>query len=139
VICGEVLEHIEDDAAALQRIWELLSSNGQLLLSVPHRRDYWGPEDVWAGHQRRYEKDELHRKLEAAGFSIVEMMTWGYPIVWLYDRHVFPRLIQRERVLGKQGVPRRVAMSLLYLLFGFDRMFLDSGRGIGLIGLARKD
>lgn len=139
MICGEVLEHIEDDAAALQRMWELLSPNGQLLLSVPHRRDYWGPEDEWAGHQRRYERDELRRKLEAAGFSIVEMMTWGHPVVRLYDLHVFPRLIEREGVLEKQGVIRRVAMNVLYLLFRFDRMFLGSRRGIGLIGLARKD
>jgi SAM-dependent methyltransferase len=76
----EVLEHIEDDAAALDQWAQYLRSGGTLLLSVPARMRSWSDSDVWAGHFRRYEKDELRTKVSKAGFEIERLVTYGWPL-----------------------------------------------------------
>src|SRR3546814_6549126 len=55
----EVLEHIEDDHAALRQWLGWLKPGGILLMSVPAHPSQWNAADVWAGHFRRYRKREL--------------------------------------------------------------------------------
>jgi 2-polyprenyl-3-methyl-5-hydroxy-6-metoxy-1,4-benzoquinol methylase len=64
----EVLEHIEDDASALKKLSHMLRMDGKLVLSVPAKQNLYTAEDSFQGHVRRYERDELMGKLEAAGF-----------------------------------------------------------------------
>jgi len=81
IMAFEVLEHIEDDAGSLA-IWNsLLSDKGKLLLSVPAHISKFDAADIFAGHIRRYEKEELQKKLEAAGFRIVKLYSYGYPFI----------------------------------------------------------
>lgn len=79
VVACEVLEHIEDDILFLNKINSLLIDHGQLILSVPARQKYWAKDDEIAGHYRRYEKQELNRKLIQTGFSQIEIVSYGYP------------------------------------------------------------
>lgn len=76
----EVLEHIEDDGAALRKLFDLLGPGGFLILSVPAHQSAWGANDELAGHVRRYEKAELKKKLEAAGFEIRVLWSAAYPV-----------------------------------------------------------
>lgn len=76
----EVLEHIEHDQAALSMWSEYLRPDGTLLLSVPAHRRRWSNSDVWAGHFRRYERDELAHKIETAGFQKVVIQSYGWPL-----------------------------------------------------------
>lgn len=48
----EVLEHIEDDIAALTQWAEALRSDGRLLLSVPAHERKYGASDAMVGHVR---------------------------------------------------------------------------------------
>lgn len=81
VMAFEVLEHIEDDAASLA-VWNsLLSEKGTLLLSVPAHMSKFDAADTFAGHIRRYEKEELREKLAAAGFRTVKFYSYGYPFI----------------------------------------------------------
>ncbi|MGB6979099.1 MAG: class I SAM-dependent methyltransferase [Candidatus Acidiferrales bacterium] len=68
-----VLEHIEDDAACLRKIWEALAPSGHMLLFVPALRAIYGSLDLAFGHFRRYKKLELSAKIRGAGFNILEM------------------------------------------------------------------
>lgn len=79
VVACEVLEHIEDDRLFLQRTNNLLMGGGQLILSVPARQKYWSVDDVIVGHYRRYEKQELHEKLTEAGYSEINIISYGFP------------------------------------------------------------
>jgi SAM-dependent methyltransferase len=76
VIASEVLEHIDDDAAALAELARVLKPGGTMAVTVPA----WLPERVcWAladeyhapavpgGHVRIYREAELRAKLGAAG------------------------------------------------------------------------
>jgi glycosyltransferase involved in cell wall biosynthesis len=65
-----VLEHTNDDAAALRRVNALLQPGGRVVVFVPAGRGLFGSLDKGVGHQRRYERDELIAKLEEAGFEI---------------------------------------------------------------------
>jgi SAM-dependent methyltransferase len=76
----EVLEHIEDDTAALNTWAQYLRSGGTLLLSVPARMRSWGDSDVWAGHFRRYERDDLRSKVSTAGFEVERLVAYGWPL-----------------------------------------------------------
>lgn len=75
----EVLEHIKDDADALKKWSKWLRPNGRLILSVPSREKYWSDHDVWAGHCRRYERKQLTLLLEAAGFEVSVVESYGFP------------------------------------------------------------
>ena len=75
VIFWEVLEHIGDDAAALENIRGNLKMGGHLILSVPCRLSLWNIWDEYVGHLRRYEADELVQLLFRAGFQIVSFQS----------------------------------------------------------------
>ena len=92
-IAFEVLEHMVDDTGALAHLHRLLVPRGHLLVSVPAQMRQWGPSDVWAGHVRRYEREELRSKVEDAGFTIQRLWSLGFPLLRLTRgvRNIFYR------------------------------------------------
>lgn len=70
VVCLNVLEHIDDDIAALRRMGTLLESGGRLIILVPQYRFLMSEMDRQLGHYRRYSHTELKLKLEEAGLSV---------------------------------------------------------------------
>ena len=79
VVACEVLEHVEDDMHFLHRTNELLVEGGQLIISVPARQKYWSVDDEIVGHFRRYERQDLHKKLREAGYSRIKIIAYGFP------------------------------------------------------------
>ncbi len=67
----EVLEHIEEDRAAIERIKGLLSDNGHLIITVPAFMFLWSEHDIYFQHKRRYTKKQLEKLLSDAGYNIV--------------------------------------------------------------------
>jgi SAM-dependent methyltransferase len=70
VLLLDVLEHLDDDAAALRAARELLAPGGTLVVSVPAGPWLWGGHDVMLGHRRRYTAGELRARVTAAGFAV---------------------------------------------------------------------
>jgi SAM-dependent methyltransferase len=64
----DVLEHIEDDAAALMEARRLLRPDGRLFLTVPAFGFLLSADDVGAGHHRRYTAAGLAALLGRCGF-----------------------------------------------------------------------
>lgn len=86
-VCAfEVLEHIEDDVGALREWRWFLAPEGVLVLSVPARPELWHAGDDWAGHVRRYRRADLVRTVEAAGFSVLQVECYGFPLGNLMER-----------------------------------------------------
>lgn len=73
----DVLEHIEDDEAALNRLHSMLERDGHILITVPAYQWLWGTHDVTHHHFRRYTKKSLRRVLQSAGFDIVIITYWN--------------------------------------------------------------
>lgn len=87
LVCAfDVLEHIEEDAAALEQWHSWLRPGGVLLLSVPAHGSRWNAGDVWAGHYRRYEREGLVRLLAQNGFSVRVFECYGFPLANLTER-----------------------------------------------------
>ncbi len=72
-ILTDVLEHIEDDYAAVKTIYDRTVKGGYLYLSVPHYRDESLSEsELYFGHVRSgYTLQQIRRLLESVGFRII--------------------------------------------------------------------
>jgi len=102
LVCAfEVLEHIENDQAALESWSRLVQPGGSLLLSVPAWQDRFGPMDANVGHFRRYNPHELSSKLRSAGFADPLVTVYGWPLGFALEA-------VRNRVDGKKLAKAKV-------------------------------
>lgn len=66
-----VLEHIDDDLAALSELRRCLKPGGRLLIYVPAFTILFSAMDRRVGHLRRYRRGQLLGRLEQAGFEVL--------------------------------------------------------------------
>lgn len=66
----DVVEHIEDDLGFLRSVRVLMKPGGRLYVTVPAYGFLWSPEDVSAGHFRRYDMSGISQVLQQAGFEV---------------------------------------------------------------------
>jgi SAM-dependent methyltransferase len=112
LVCAfEVLEHIEDDAAALAEWASHLRPGGWLLLSMPAHQRRYGPFDELVGHIRRYDPDALDALLRRCGFDQVEVRQYGMPLGFLLEavRNAIGR--RRLAAAAQKSVAERTAAS----------------------------
>jgi SAM-dependent methyltransferase len=133
----DVLEHVEDDVAALQAIRKAMRPAGGAVLLVPQHPRLWSRMDNLAGHARRYTRRELLRKVRAAGLEPVEATSFVSTLLPAmvvsravrrllrrpYDpvaelrpagfNRFFERVLDGERRLIERGVSLPVGGSLL--------------------------
>ena len=76
VVAFDVLEHIEDDAAAAKSIYEALRPQGTFLVAVPADPRLWSAHDIAVDHVRRYTRQELVDLLVGAGFVLESVRSW---------------------------------------------------------------
>ena len=63
----DVVEHIEDDVAALKAMAACLAPGGKILVTVPAHQWLWSAHDVVNHHHRRYSKNTLAAAIAKAG------------------------------------------------------------------------
>ncbi|HEX8743032.1 MAG TPA: methyltransferase domain-containing protein [Thermoleophilaceae bacterium] len=73
VVSQNVIEHIEDDRAAVRAMAEALRPGGVLSLQVPAHPALYGELDRVYGHYRRYTRRALREVVEGAGLEVVEI------------------------------------------------------------------
>lgn len=86
ILACDVLEHIAEDTNALSQLFEALKPGGYCIITVPAGKSLWSETDVHAGHKRRYDRDEIIRKVKYSGFLPVRtsyFMTIPFPILWV--------------------------------------------------------
>lgn len=77
LIMLDVLEHIEDDGAALREAWRVLRPGGVAIISVPAYNFLFSPWDTYNRHYRRYTAAGLARVARAAGFDVTRRGYWN--------------------------------------------------------------
>jgi 2-polyprenyl-3-methyl-5-hydroxy-6-metoxy-1,4-benzoquinol methylase len=88
IVMHDVLEHIEHEGPAVERLRRLLAADGILVMSVPALPSLFGLHDDQLGHYRRYTRRSLRRTLSAQ-FEIVRLRYFGLafvPIAAYYSR-----------------------------------------------------
>ncbi len=152
MVCAfEVLEHIDDDAAALDEWRGHVRVGGHLLLSVPAWQHMFGPWDTLAGHYRRYSPAELDDKLRAAGFEPVTTRLYGWPLAFIMEvirDRLADRLDKKEDTLVQQSThsgrvlqpsKRLTDIAITVGVFPFQVLQrLVPGKGNGIVALARR-
>jgi trans-aconitate methyltransferase len=119
VTCIDVLEHVDDDRAALANL--LAMTRKYMLLSVP-----LGPlfktEARRMGHVHGYSRAELEDKIQAAGFEIVKSIQWGFPFYNIHRR--FANRMPETTSMGRYDGRKKLLSDFLYALF-----FLNTAPG----------
>lgn len=70
VLALDVLEHVEDDQAALTEVARVLRPGGVFLFTVPAFMALWRYHDEAYGHFRRYRRADFRRRVLDAGLEI---------------------------------------------------------------------
>ena len=69
IIMLDVLEHIEDDVAVLQKLGQMLAPGGTLIIKVPALESLYNSLDKAVGHHRRYTSKTLRAALNKAAYT----------------------------------------------------------------------
>jgi SAM-dependent methyltransferase len=101
VVCVNVLEHIEDDARALEQMKSLLRAQGRLLLYVPAGPWAYGHLDRQLGHYRRYSKGSIRRLAKRGGFELERCIYVNFAGVFGWFLH--SRVLRRDTVSPKSA------------------------------------
>jgi SAM-dependent methyltransferase len=88
----DVVEHIEDDVAALEAMKACLKPGGKILIAVPAHQWMWSAHDSVNHHHRRYSKATLRAAIDAAGLAPKKL---GY-----FNSLLFP-LAAAARIAGR--------------------------------------
>ena len=89
VVCLNVVEHVQDDVAALRNICDALADSGRAVVLVPAGPWLFGSLDEVLGHYRRYKRDQLIDLAQRAGFRVERILKFNRPGVmawWLNGR-----------------------------------------------------
>jgi SAM-dependent methyltransferase len=115
----DVLEHIEDDHAALVSIGKRLKENGRVLLTVPAHPWMWSGHDVANHHHRRYTRAAFRAVIEGAGFRIERLSA--------FNSLLFPLAVAQRgisKLVGKEGsddaLPPAPINAVFEAIFGLE-------------------
>jgi SAM-dependent methyltransferase len=125
LISMQVLEHLEDDVAALERMRKMCRRH--VVISVPGGElDDHGRGN---GHFRHYTKEDLVRKMERTGFAVTRAFTCGWPVHSLVYRQLTRHLPRRAVVhvgLGAYGSAKRALMHVADFGYRFNLSFIGT-------------
>lgn len=92
----DVIEHIGDDEAFLNKSANLLKQGGYIVITVPASMHLWSDIDKISGHKKRYNKENLKSLLATSGFKIKDVSYYNF---FLF----FPQLLLRKFIKHKEN------------------------------------
>ena len=137
----DVLEHIADDKEALVVLKQFLKPTARLLVTVPAYQWLFSVHDKKLGHYRRYDKRQLSRILDSAGYKLLFL---GYMNMCLLPVMAISRLLDKLRDASDSSgtkTPAQPINTILYSLFALETLWLpyfSTPFGGSVIALAGK-
>ena len=143
VLLLDVIEHLDDDLAALTETKRVLKDEGRALITVPAYRFLWGKMDDIGGHRRRYIKRKLEKRLEATGLTPLKL---SYFNTLLFPLALIDRISEGLRKKGEEEesfLPELPPFlnKVFYHIFSFERHLLPHLNlpfGLSILALAQK-
>ncbi len=149
VTAMDIIEHIDDDKAALREIARVLKPGGVLLATVPAFESLWSDHDVALHHHRRYTSHGFRDVAQRAGLAVEKLsytVSTLFPIIWAF-RTATRMMSARRDPTGKApkaslvNVPPSVNGALLAISkseTNFVRRF-NLPFGVSVVAVARKE
>jgi len=144
ILMSDVLEHLDNDVAALRALQHRLKPRGWLLATVPAMQWLWSGHDQAHHHRRRYSATSLRRVARAGGLDVAYL---GYFNFILFPVVAGVRLAQRLRNRENAGeasnyttTPSRPINAILRRVFSSERHLLElmpMPFGVSLLMLGR--
>jgi len=146
VIClFDVLEHLNDDVKAMDKLKKMLKPRGQIILTVPAHQWLWSRDDALAGHKRRYTKAQLKEVFRTCGLQPIFLRYFFIMILPLLCLRSFIKKEGSKPIQKNECVNFHIPSSLNWALrlltkleFSIDWL-LPNIVGGSLIGIARKE
>jgi SAM-dependent methyltransferase len=144
VLALDLLEHIEEDAAAMKELARVLRPGGILVTTVPALPELWSEHDEALDHVRRYRGRQLRRLLAQADLCVERLspVITGLliPIAVL---RALQRLIPRKKEAPETAfiVPPPAVNGLLVAALRLERVWLRRFSlpvGVSLFAVARR-
>ena len=120
VVLLNVLEHIEDDAAAMRQVARILKPGGVAVVEVPAGSELYDIYDKQLMHFRRYDMSELEAMVTLSGLEVVERSHLGfflYPAFWIAKRRG-QRHMTETHEFQRQQVAKSIRVGKSSVLLG---------------------
>jgi SAM-dependent methyltransferase len=116
----DVIEHIDDDSAALAAIATKLKPGGKVIMTVPAHPWMWTAHDVANHHKRRYSKRALRKLVEGSPMRLEKI---GYFNSLLFPLAVAERAVSKLRGKndGDVSLPPAPLNAALEAVFAAER------------------
>ena len=116
----DVIEHIEDDGAALASIATKLKPGGKFVMAVPAHQWMWSAHDVVNHHKRRYSMRALKALIEGSPLRLEKI---GYFNSLLFPLAVAQRAVSkmRDKENADVALPPAPLNAALERIFGIER------------------
>jgi SAM-dependent methyltransferase len=123
LVCAlDIVEHVDDDEAAVTEIVRIARPGAAILLSVPLHPSRWTAFDDFCGHRRRYEPEQLQQILNRHGLAVERSAVFGMQpkssklldlgmwwmthrrerAMWWYNRAIMPLSVRFQKSLEFQ-------------------------------------
>jgi trans-aconitate methyltransferase len=144
VVMLNVLEHIQEDTKALNKVADILKPQGILIVEVPAYQWLYGAYDQEVRHFRRYNMMQLNDKLRDAGFDVIRKTYLGF---LLFPAFALVKLINKfiphrcKDSLVKNQIRTTAVNPLVKWAMEIESTFLSSVSlpfGIRILVVARK-
>ena len=134
ILLADVLEHIEDDEGALEKLSNMLNPHGKLIISVPALKSLWSSHDEFCEHYRRYSKKELKEKL-GNKFVIDKIRYWNcimLPVAFIL------KLINKKTYPHESVISLPIVSSVLFKYYIYFENKIPLPIGLSLFAVVSK-
>ena len=123
----DVLEHIDDDLAALKTCRNLLSGNGYILITVPAFMFLWSQHDIENHHKRRYRVNNIRQLAHSAGLDTLFLSYFNF---WLFPPTALVKLARNIKPYKQpwkdMEVPQASINTLLFKLLSSEKHIMPN-------------
>lgn len=141
VLATDVIEHVEDDKAALEEVARVMKPGGLAIVTVPAFQTLFGLQDRVAQHRRRYLKRRLVSRSREAGLEVERVFYFNYILfgpIWLARRllDLFGARFESEAEVNSPLMNR--VLGWIFFLDVWSAGFISPPFGVSLLAILRK-
>jgi len=144
VTAMDIIEHLDDDWAALREIARVLEPGGRVVILVPAYEFLWSLQDEISSHRRRYVIQQVRRVITASGLTM-ERATYAntllFPIVYAGRMVLKVQRRVNPRIENENGLHPGWSNGLLTNIFKAEAPLLrrvNAPFGVSILAVATK-